>query len=199
MEVPTDEQLVLKIQAGDKGAFEQLYWRYKDRVIGVVYNIVRNHQDTLEIVQEVFVRIYKNIHKYQVGTNLFTWIYRIAHNLAIDKYRHKKTAREVEFDSDYQKNFSRPEDVLPPSLGINPERAFERTELREKMSAALGELSENQRSIIVLREVDGLSYEEIADVLDIPIGTVMSRIHYARLKLQTSLRGYLDCGDLKKA
>ena len=64
MENPTDEQLVLKVQAGDKAAFEQLYWRYKDRVIGVVYNIVRNHQDTLEISQEVFVRIYKNIDKY---------------------------------------------------------------------------------------------------------------------------------------
>ncbi|MBO4349571.1 MAG: sigma-70 family RNA polymerase sigma factor, partial [Proteobacteria bacterium] len=153
MEVPTDEQLVLKVQAGDKAAFEQLYWRYKDRVIGVVYNIVRNHQDTLEISQEVFVRIYKNIDKYQPGTNLFTWIYRIAHNLAIDKYRHKKTAKEIEFDNDYQKNFSRPEDVLPPSLGINPERAFERAELREKMADALNELTENQRAIITLREI----------------------------------------------
>ncbi len=197
MENPTDEQLVLKVQAGDKAAFEQLYWRYKDRVIGVVYNIVRNHQDTLEISQEVFVRIYKNIDKYQPGTNLFTWIYRIAHNLAIDKYRHKKTAKEIEFDNDYQKNFSRPEDVLPPSLGINPERAFERVELREKMTAALNELTENQRAIITLREIEGLSYDEIAVALDIPIGTVMSRIHYARLKLQNSLRGYLDCKDVK--
>ena len=197
MEVPTDEQLVLKIQAGDKSAFEQLYWRYKDRVIGVVYNIVRNHQDTLEISQEVFVRIYKNIDKYQPGTNLFTWIYRIAHNLAIDKYRHKKTAKEIEFDNDYQKNFSQPEEILPPSLGINPERAFERQELREKMSAALNVLSENQRAIITLREIEGLSYDEIAVALDIPIGTVMSRIHYARLRLQGALRDYLECKDVK--
>ena len=197
MDTPTDEQLVLKIQAGDKAAFEQLYWRYKDRVIGVVYNIVRNHQDTLEISQEVFVRIYKNIDKYQPGTNLFTWIYRIAHNLAIDKYRHKRTAKEIEFDNDYQKNFSRPEDVLPPSLGINPERAFERTELREKMAAALNDLTENQRAIITLREIEGLSYDEIAAALDIPIGTVMSRIHYARLRLQASLKAYLECRDVK--
>ncbi|MBQ9818385.1 MAG: sigma-70 family RNA polymerase sigma factor [Proteobacteria bacterium] len=196
MDALSDEQLVLKIQAGDRSAFEQIYWRYKDRIIGVVYGVVHNRQDALEICQEVFVRIYKNIDKYQPGTRFFTWAYRIAYNLAVDKYRRKKTAREVEFDNDYQKNFSRPEAVLPPSLGINPERACECAELRIKLSAALEALPEKQRTIITLREIDGLSYEEIASVLDIQIGTVMSRLHYARLRLQSNLRSYIDCEDI---
>lgn len=198
METLTDEQLVLKIQAGDRAAFEQLYWRYKDRVISVVYGIVHNRQDAVEISQEVFVRIYKNIDKYQPGTRFFTWLYRITYNLAVDKYRRKKTAREVEFDNDYQKNFSSPEDVLPPSLGINPERACERAELRQQLTQAMDELPEKQRTIITLREVEGLSYEEIASVLDIQIGTVMSRLHYARQRLQNNLRKYLECQDISK-
>lgn len=198
METLADEQLVLKIQAGDRAAFEQLYWRYKDRVISVVYGIVHNRQDAVEISQEVFVRIYKNIDKYQPGTRFFTWLYRITYNLAVDKYRRKKTAREVEFDNDYQKNFSSPEDVLPPSLGINPERACERAELRQQLTQAMDELPEKQRTIITLREVEGLSYEEIASVLDIQIGTVMSRLHYARQRLQNNLRKYLECQDIPK-
>ncbi len=198
MDNQTDEDLVLKIQKGSRTAFEQLYWRYKDRVIGVVYGVVHNRQDAMEITQEVFVRIYKNIDKYQPGTRFFTWAYRIAYNLAVDKYRRKKTAREVEFDNDYQKNFSRPEDVLPPSLGINPEKACERTELREMLSSAMDSLPEKQRIIITLREVDGLSYEEIASTLDIQMGTVMSRLHYARLRLQSALKGYIECSDVDK-
>ena len=154
--------------------------------------------DAVEISQEVFVRIYKNIDKYQPGTRFFTWLYRITYNLAVDKYRRKKTAREVEFDNDYQKNFSSPEDVLPPSLGINPERACERAELRQQLTQAMDELPEKQRTIITLREVEGLSYEEIASVLDIQIGTVMSRLHYARQRLQNNLRKYLECQDIPK-
>lgn len=197
MNTLTDEQLVLKIQTGDRAAFEQLYWRYKDRVIAIVYAIVHNQQDALEISQEVFVRIFKNIEKYQQGTRFFTWVYRIAYNLAIDKYRRKKTAREVEFDNDFQKNFAQPEGVLPPSIGFSPEKAFECSELKEQLTAAMNTLSDKQRTIITLREVDGLSYEEIAAVLDIQIGTVMSRLHYARLNLQNALRAYIECKDVQ--
>ena len=197
MDSLTDEQLVVKIQAGDRAAFEQLYWRYKDRIIGVIYGVVHNRQDALELSQEVFVRIFNNIGKYQPGTRFFTWAYRIAYNLAIDKYRRKRVVHEVEFDNDFQKNFSRPEGELPPSIGFNPERACESRELRERLQAALDSLPANHRTIITLREIDGLSYEEIASVLDIKIGTVMSRLHYARLKMQNALRSYIECKDLE--
>ena len=197
MDTLSDEQLVINVQNGDRASFEQLYWRYKDRVIGVVYGVVHDRQDALEITQEVFVRIYKNIEKFQPNTRFFTWAHRIAYNLAVDKYRRKKIAKEVEFDSDYQKNFAQNEIELKPSLDINPEKACERTELRDKISNAMDALSEKQRTIITLREIDGLSYEEIATILDIQIGTVMSRLHYARLNLQNYLREYLDCADVQ--
>lgn len=196
MNIETDEELVLRIQNGDRTAFEQLYWRYKDRVLGVVYGIVHNRQDTLEITQEVFVRVYNNIEKYQPGTRFFTWVYRIAYNLSVDKYRRKKTAREVEFNNDFQKNFSQPDDALPPSLGLSPEKACERAELRKLLTAAMDALPEKQRTIITLREIDGLSYDEIATTLDIQIGTVMSRLHYARLRLQSILKDYVECSDV---
>ena len=142
MDTLSDEQLVINVQNGDRASFEQLYWRYKDRVIGVVYGVVHDRQDALEITQEVFVRIYKNIEKFQPNTRFFTWAHRIAYNLAVDKYRRKKIAKEVEFDSDYQKNFAQKEIELKPSLAINPEKACERTELRDKISNAMDALSE---------------------------------------------------------
>lgn len=187
----SDEQLVLKIQTGDRQAFEQLYWRYKDRIIGVVYGVLHNHQDALEISQETFIRIYKNIHKYQPGTHFFTWAYTIASNLAIDRYRRRKIASEVEFDTEFQKNYHASDATLAPSLGINPELAFQRAELREQIGNAMAALSEKQRTIITLREIDGLSYEEIAEVLNIQLGTVMSRLYYARINLQAALKKYL--------
>ena len=198
MDTLTDEQLVIRVQNGERAAFDQLYWRYKDRIIGVVYGVVHNRQDALEISQEVFLRIFKNIEKFQPNTRFFTWAYRIAYNLAVDKYRRKKTAKEVEFDNDYQKNFASAEAEIQPRLDINPEHACERTELREQLKSALDALSEKQRTIITLREIDGLSYEEIASVLDIQLGTVMSRLHYARLNLQSALKKYLDCSDVDK-
>ena len=197
MDTLTDEQLVVRIQGGDRTAFDQLYWRYKDRIIGVVYGVVHHRQDALEITQEVFLRIYKNIDKFQPNTRFFTWAYRIAYNLAVDKYRRKKTAKEVEFDNDFQKNFAPAEAEIQPRLDLNPERACEQSELREQLKNALDSLSEKQRTIITLREVDGLSYEEIASVLDIQLGTVMSRLHYARLNLQSALKNYLNCKDVE--
>lgn len=198
MESLTDEELVLKIQAGDRRAFDQLYWKYKDRIIGIIYNVVRNRQDALELSQEVFVRIYQNIHKFRPETHFFTWAYRIAYNIAIDKYRRKKTAKETEYDNDYQINISDADNMLQPALGFSPERACEQAELREQIAAAIDSLSPNQRTIITLREIDGLSYDEIAHVLDIQLGTVMSRLHYARLNLQNALRDYLNCADIHK-
>ena len=191
-----DEKIIKLVQEGDQQAFAALFRRYRERIIHAAFAIVHSQQDALEISQECFVRIYANIHKYQPGTHFFTWAYRIVKNLAIDRYRRKKIACEVEFDNDYQRNFSRPEEVLPPSLGINPEKVYARAELRDQIQKALDSLSEKHRTIIVLREVDGLQYDEIAQVLGIPEGTVMSRLFHARNHLQAALRSYLDNKDI---
>ncbi|MBQ9396199.1 MAG: sigma-70 family RNA polymerase sigma factor [Proteobacteria bacterium] len=199
MDTTTDEELILKVQKGDRAAFEQLYWRYEKRILQVVYGYVRNKEDAVELTQEVFVKVYQNISKYQPGTKFFTWVYRIAANASIDRIRRKKTAREVEFDNDYQKNFSQPEEALSPSLGLNPELATVHSELREHLAAAMDSLSPKHREIMMLREIEGLSYDEIANLLDIQIGTVMSRLYYARLHLQSALKAYVECSDISKS
>lgn len=197
MDSLSDEQLVFRIKDGDKTAFEEIYWRYKDRVIGIVYGIVRNRDDACELAQEVFVRVYQHIDKYQQGTNFSTWIFRIANNLAIDKYRRKRTAAETEFDNEFQANYVGDGGGIMPPIGLNPEKACECAELREKISAALDTLSEKQRAALTLCDIEGLSYKEIADILNIQIGTVMSRLHYARMNLQAALRYYLENKDMK--
>lgn len=197
MDSLSDEQLVVRLQAGDKAAFEQIYWRYKDRIIAIVYGIVRNREDACELTQEVFARIYQHIDKYRLGTSFSTWAFRIANNLAIDKYRRKKTASETEFDSEFQANYTAGDGVLQPPVGLNPERACQCAELRSQIAAALDTLSEKQRAVITLCDIDGLSYKEIADVLNIQIGTVMSRLHYARINLQAALRHYVENRDIK--
>ena len=151
MDSSTDEQLVLKIKDGDKAAFEQIYWRYKDRIIGIVYGIVRNREDAYELAQEVFVRIYQHIDKYQPGTNFSTWAFRIANNLAIDKYRRKRTAAETEFDNDFQANYASGDGMITPPIGLNPERACECAELREKIAAARYALGKTTRRPHALR------------------------------------------------
>ena len=192
-----DDQIIVRVQQGDQRAFEVLFRRYHTRLLHASYAIVHNQQDAREITQEAFVKIYTHIARFQPGTNFLTWAYRIVHNLSIDRYRRKKTAREVEFDSDYQRNFSRPEEVLPPSLGINPEKVCASHELREQIAKALDALSEKHREILILREVDGLQYDEIAEVLGIQTGTVMSRLFNARKNMQAYLRDYLECHDIK--
>ncbi|MBQ1266487.1 MAG: sigma-70 family RNA polymerase sigma factor [Proteobacteria bacterium] len=197
-EIYEDDQIIELVQKGDQHAFAVLFKRYNMRLLHASYAIVHNLQDAREITQEAFVKIYTNIAKFQLGTNFYTWAYRIVRNLSIDRYRRKKTAKEVEFDSDYQRNFSRPEEVLPPSLGINPEKVCTTAELRQQISKALDSLSEKHRTILILREVDGLQYDEIAEVLGIQTGTVMSRLFNARKNMQAFLRDYLECNDLKK-
>ncbi len=197
-EIKLTDELVARVQQNDKRAFEQLFSLYHKRVVSAAYAIVRNQEDAREIAQEAFIRVYNNIAKYQPGTHFYTWIYHITVNLAIDRYRRKKTQHEVEFDNEFQKNYTQPDEVLPPSLGINPEKVFQQAELREQLNKALDSLSEKHRTLIVLCEIEELSYKEIAETLNIPIGTVMSGLHNARLDLQKALRHYVNCSDVKR-
>jgi len=196
MEAPSDSELICQAQGGDRDAFEQLYWRYQNRVLAAAYGVVRNRQDAMDIAQESFVRVYKNLHKFQADSSFYTWLYRIVVNLSIDHLRRRKKHKEVEFDNEFQKNFSDDDPLLPSTLGINPGKVYQRKELREQLNLALESLSEKHRSIIILREIEGLSYNEISEALGISMGTVMSRLHHARLNMQAALREYLDADGI---
>ena len=193
-----DRALVERVQAGDQQAFRLLFERYHRRAYAVAYGVVKNKQDALDVVQDGFVKVHKHIGKFQGTSSFYTWLYRIVMNLSIDHVRRRKNAKGVEYDDGIAREADEVAGdgtLLPRVLGSNPSKAVVRQELLEKIQAALEELPEYHRAVILLREVEGLSYEEMAQTLGVPKGTIMSRLFHARKKMQASLSDYMD-GDL---
>ncbi len=190
-----DQQLVQRVQAGDDKAFRELFELYNRRVYAVAFSVVKNQQDALDIVQDAFIKVHKHINTFQGTSSFYTWLYRIAMNLAIDHVR--KVRRVVDFDDRIGVRDDAVKEPLMPSMGNgNPGKTVVRKELTKKINQALDSLPEYHKAVIMLREVEGLSYEEMAQILQVPKGTVMSRLFHARRKMQESLEGYLD-GDLE--
>jgi RNA polymerase sigma-70 factor (ECF subfamily) len=194
----TDLNLVKLARNGDRNAYRVLVERYQRKVYSVCYGMVRNPDDAMDMVQETFIRVFKNIERFEGSSSFYTWIYRIASNCCIDHIRKAQRAREVDYDDTIGRDESADgeEVTLPDRLGISPAHVLSRRELVTKIEDALQTLSPAHREAILLREVEGLSYQEIADALGISIGTVMSRLHHARKNMQKALRDYVG-GDLE--
>lgn len=190
-----DLALVKRVQAGDHGAFRELFDRYNKRVFAVAFGVLKNRQDAADCVQEGFVKVYKHLPNFQGTSSFYTWLYRIVMNLAIDQLRRRKTSRPAEYDERRESEEPGDDAIMSRMLDENPRKAVIRRELVQRMEAALAELPEYHRQVILLREVEGMSYEEMAETLEVPKGTIMSRLFHARKKMQESLRGYID-GDL---
>jgi RNA polymerase sigma-70 factor (ECF subfamily) len=180
---PADEtELIRKATRGDREAFGILVERYQRRVIGVALAVVHNPEDALELAQETFVRAFENLRSFESRSSFSTWLYRIAANLAIDLRRRERRhtfVRGEEAEIEIER--------LPNSAG-DSFAEFSRAELNRRLRTALDELTPDHRAVILLREVEGLSYDEISDMLQCPRGTVMSRLHYARSRLRTILK-----------
>lgn len=190
----TDHNLVVLARNGDHQAFRLLVERYQRKVYSVTYGMVRNPEDAMDLTQDAFIKAYRNLASFQGSSSFYTWIYRIAVNLCIDHLRKNGRVQSVDYDDKFKHDQDEVADgssLLPSRLGGNPEKAMGRKELIEQMQQALESLSPNHRTVILLREVEGLSYEEIAQVLDISKGTVMSRLHHARKNMQTALSSYV--------
>jgi len=183
----SDAELIIRVQKGDSDAYRPLVLRYQNRLHGMVMGMIRNGEDAKDIVQMSFVKAYQNIHTFRVDSAFYTWLYRIAMNQVIDHCRKNKRRRTSSFEEAVAQ---RDEDgtMAEQHHAESPMRALTRKELHERIYAALDELSEDAREAILLREVEGLSYKEISDRMDIPEGTVMSRLFYARKKLQGILK-----------
>ena len=191
-----DLQIVELAQQGDRDAFRELVERYQRKVYSICYGMLKNPDDSLDVSQEVFIKVYRNIEKFNQQSSFYTWLYRITVNMCIDHIRKNKRVKVVEYDDAISREASGGDDFLLPSkLGLHPDKVYGRKELREKMLEALESLGEKHRTILILREIDGLSYEEIADVLNISKGTVMSRLFHARKYFQEAISEYLG-GDL---
>lgn len=193
-----DLELVRLTQQGDRAAFRKLFDKYHRRVFAVSLAVVKNQQDAHDIVQEAFVRVHRHLGGFQGASSFYTWLYRITMNLSIDHHRRKKNAIAVDYDDAIRRE---PEDaesaaeIMPSYVNNDPGKSHSRKELAERMRAALSTLPEYHQQVIVLREVDGLSYEEIAKIMKVPKGTIMSRLFHARRKMQSALADYVE-GEL---
>ncbi len=193
-EADEDRELVRRTVGGDRSAFGSLVERYQKRVYAVAFGIVRDREDAWDVAQEAFVKAFKNLDRFEGDSTFFTWMYRITYNLAIDHYR-SRGRRETGVDLDERGVERALQAEDRPNLGGDPDQMSDRAELSRVLHEAMGKLSDKHRAIIVLREVEGLSYEEIAAVLGIAKGTVMSRLFHARKNLQTLLRPYVEGGE----
>lgn len=190
-----DHDLVQRVQAGDSAAFRTLFDKYHRRAFAVAMGVVKNEDDALDAVQEAFVKVHKNIHKFQGSSGFYTWLYRIVMNVSIDHVRRTSRRKSLDFDEralHEESEVAGDGAMLPRVTNANPGKAALRAELGSAIQAALGELPEHHRAVIVLREIEGMSYEEMAEALDVPKGTIMSRLFHARKKMQAALAPYLS-------
>jgi RNA polymerase sigma-70 factor (ECF subfamily) len=185
----SDRDLVRESRRGDKEAFRELVERHQRKIVSVAMGMVQNRDDALELTQETFIKAYENLEKFKGESSFYTWLYRIAVNLAIDYRRRGRRFSYVSMTG-------RPdgpdelESTLPAKTLSDPYHQARVHELGGRVAEAINELTPDHKAVILLREVEGLSYEDISRVMQCSKGTVMSRLHYARKKLQEKLR---DC------
>ncbi len=179
----SDAEMIEAVKAGDATAYRGLVEKYQGRIYSVLYGIVRNREDARDLTQDAFVKAYRNLASFRADARFYTWLYRIAMNLGIDFTRRRKRSPVSGLEEDIA---ARDEDGGISELHStdSPSKALERKQLYKAIMDALETLPEQQKQVILLRELEGLSYREIAEVLDIAEGTVMSRLFYARKKLQ---------------
>ena len=189
---PSDTEDLKKIEeflSGDGRAFEFLFEKYREKVYGIAFRFVRNKDDAMEVAQDVFLRVHQGLPAFKTGSKFFTWLYRITVNRVIDFARSRKTRRTVELDSPEGEGSGLVE-RLQNTESQNPSDLILRKELSDKILEAIDALSPKHRLVFILHAMENLSYKEIAEVAGCSIGTVMSRLFYARRKLQQHLALY---------
>jgi len=180
----TDSEIISAVLDGDTDAFAQLADRYKSRVNSVIYHLVGGMGDTEDLTQETFLRAWSNLHNFQLGRKFSSWLLTIARNLAIDHLK-KKRLKTLSVDREDEDGFQPLGEIADNRL--NPEEGAQREFVWSSVSRALDRLPESYRTPLVLRHMDDLSYEEIAEVLGQPLGSIKSKIHRGRRMLQERL------------
>lgn len=176
----SDHQLIRQTLDGDTEAFGYLVQKYQDRLFNGIVIVMRNPQEAEDVVQEAFVLAYTKLISFRGHSAFFTWLYRIAYNLAISRLRRQK--KHLSLERQRETNGLDLSDTE-----VSPSANIEHQEQMAQLEQAMGRLTEEHRSILVLREIEGMDYEAIAEILDLPIGTVRSRLHRARDQLKEKL------------
>ncbi len=181
--------LVKRCQAGDTEAFNELVTRYRTRIFGMIYNMVHSEQDAWDLAQDSFVKAWKSIKRFRGHSSFYTWIYRIVMNVTIDWLRKKQVkGGGGEFDDAIQLKEIDPASKTVPKADALPYETMKRSEIRARIENAIAQLSPEHRAVILMKEIEEMQYHEIAETLRCSIGTVMSRLFYARKKLQNLLK-----------
>ncbi len=183
-----DRALIERAQAGESAAFRELVERHQRRAFAIAMALVKDEEDAREVVQEAFVRVHRGLAQFHGGSSFFTWLYRIVTNLAIDVIR-RPSRRDTSLDDSLELEEAQGA-PLAQLEGADPADAVHRAELRQRIEAALMALPDYHRGVVVMREVQGMSYEEMAEAMGVSKGTIMSRLFHARRKLQRVLS---DC------
>ncbi len=190
-----DAVLVLRCQEDDCEAFDEIVARYKDGIYNYIWRMISNREDAEDLTQEVFVRAFVAIKSFRRESKLRTWLYKIATNLCVDKYRRAGLGKQIviplergRHDAEGCKPFDLPDNTH------DPQRVYERAALQAEVQKALSRLPEKLRAAIVLYDLEGMSYQEIAGALGCPVGTVKSRIFNARMRLRDLLKPYVEAG-----
>jgi RNA polymerase sigma-70 factor (ECF subfamily) len=186
-----DTALVQAVQAGNQQAYSELIARYQDKIFSLVVGLVRDHEDALDLTQEIFVKAYRGLDRFRAQSGFYTWLYRIAVRHCIDFSRRRKRSHEtlpLDGDALAEMGFE-PADT---SLYANPERVVVNQHLKVAIRDAISSIPEPFRTAVVLHDVDGLSQEEIAKIMSCPLGTAKSRIQRGRNQLRERLRGFVE-------
>jgi RNA polymerase sigma-70 factor (ECF subfamily) len=180
-----ETDMISRCQQGDQDALKEIFEKYHKKVYGIAYGVVRQREEALDIVQEVFIKLFRSIKNFKGRSQFYTYLYRMVMNTAIDHAR--KTGKQFVSSLDEEGSFEPSDNVEQ-----GPERVLLQKELEGRVKLAMDKLPSEQKAALIFRDVEGLSYQEMSEAMGCSIGTVMSRLHYARRRIQELLKDYVD-------
>jgi RNA polymerase sigma-70 factor (ECF subfamily) len=179
-----ETEMISRCQQGDQEALKEIFDKYHKRVYRIAYGVVRHREEALDVVQEVFIKLFRSIKNFKGRSHFYTYLYRMVMNTAID---HKRKAGKQFVSSLDEEGSFEPSDEAEKG----PEKILLQKELEERVKRAMDKLPDEQKAALIFRDVEGLSYQEMAEAMGCSIGTVMSRLHYGRKRMQESLKDYV--------
>lgn len=185
-----EAQLIGRAQKGDLAAYDELVRRYQERIYATLYHMTSNHEDANDLTQEAFIKAYQALQSFKGGSSFYTWVYRIAVNKTINFLKQRKNRYAMSLN-DLDFNAEKDPDLVALISDKTPRRDIALGELHKKLNEAMQKLSEQHRLVVTLHDVQGLAHEEIAEIMQCNVGTVRSRLFYARQQLQGDLADYL--------
>lgn len=190
-EADYDLAIVRQVQAGEVAQFDQLVNKYRERLYGVIYHLTSNREDAADLTQDAFIKAFQSINRFQGQSSFFTWLYRIAVNSTLTHLRKQRLRTFFSFEKIDHDDPVAADVIAALTDTTGADRETFAHELQEKLNEAMQKLSIKHRTVITLFEIDGLSHQEIAEVMDCSVGTVRSRLHYAKQLLQSELQSYI--------